>query len=110
LDPASLELEGPQMSETLALYSRGFCPEPAMLIGVPQATLQTWLLDAQTAYQLMMISGQPQTVSYGQGDGQKSVTFSRSTNAGQLAAWIGMLQMALGIGCGRRAIRVQFAR
>ena len=83
---------------------------PAVLVGVDPVLLQQWLADAQAAYQAMMISGNPQTVTYGQGDGQKSVTFSRSTNAGQLAAWILSLQLALGLSPGRRPIAVRFAR
>lgn len=79
------------------------------LIGVPTATLQQWLSEAQAAYHQLLTGGRAQVVTYGQGDGQKSVTYNRA-NAGQLLAWIQMLQQALGIGCGRRAIGVRFMR
>lgn len=82
---------------------------PALLTGIPAATLLQWLTDAQTAYHLLLTSNAPQTVTYGQGDGQKSVTFNRSS-AGQLNSYILMLQQALGLIPGRRAIGVRFRR
>lgn len=82
---------------------------PAVLVGVEPATLQAWLTDAQTALHQMMLSNQPQSVTYGQGDGQKTVTFNRSSVA-SLQSWIGMLQQALGVTRGRRAIAVRFGR
>jgi hypothetical protein len=93
----------------VALYSSGLPPTPAALIGVDTATLQLWLGQAQAALQQIMIGGSPQTVTYGQGDGQKSVTYGRA-NEGQLIAWISQLQQALGLFCGRRAIPVRFSR
>jgi hypothetical protein len=91
-------------------WTAGVSTTPAVLIGVDPALLRQWLGEAQTAYQQMMVSNNPQTVTYGQGDGQKSVTFSRSTNPGQLAAWIQQLQQALGLSGGRRPIAVRFGR
>lgn len=82
---------------------------PALLVGVPTLTLQQWLSDAQTALHLLLTSNQPQTVTYGQAEGQKSVTYNRS-NAGQLTSYIQMLQQALGLSTGRRAISVRFMR
>ena len=100
------------MSDTVTVFPGwlpGISATPAVLVGVPTATLQQWLADAQNAFQLIMISGQPQTVTYSQGDGMKSVTYSRG-NAGQLQIWIQQLLQALGLGCGRRAIGVRFSR
>ncbi|MEJ0019729.1 MAG: gpW family head-tail joining protein [Acetobacteraceae bacterium] len=91
-------------------WTAGVSITPAVLTGVDPALLRQWLSEAQTAYQQMMVSNNPQTVTYGQGDGQKSVTFSRSTNPGQLAAWIQQLQQALGLSGGRRPIAVRFGR
>ena len=100
------------MSDTVTVFPGwlpGISATPAVLVGVPTTTLQQWLTDAQTAFQLIMISGQPQTVTYSQGDGMKSVIYSRG-NAGQLQMWIQQLLQALGLGCGRRAIGVRFSR
>lgn len=79
---------------------------PLSLIGVPPATLQHWLAQAQQALQNLSIGGQPQTVSYSQGAGQRSVTYTRA-NSADLRAWIAELQTALGAGQ-RRAIGVVF--
>ena len=94
---------------TLALYSSGTPTVPAALVGVDTVTLQLWLTQAQQALQQIMVGGLAQTVTYGQGDGQKSVTYARG-NQGQLLAWIQQLQQALGLSCGRQAIPVRFSR
>lgn len=78
------------------------------LAGVPTATLQAWLLSAQSALNDLMIGGKPVVVLYTQGDGQKSVTYQK-TDVGQLTMWIRQLQIQLGIApCGRRAFTPYF--
>jgi hypothetical protein len=71
-----------------------FNPVPVELQGVPLATLQTWLLAAQTALQNLMIGALPQTVSYAQGEGNRTVTYTRA-QVPQLRAWIAQLQLAI---------------
>jgi hypothetical protein len=73
--------------------------------GVPQNTLQSWLLAAQNALHNLILTGQPVQVSYGSGDGTKSVSYSRTTE-GALRNHIRELMQLTGQGPGRRAIRV----
>jgi hypothetical protein len=80
-----------------------FDPNSTILAGVSTATLQQWLADAQSAMAALMTGRREVTVSY---DG-KSVTYSNASR-GDLVAWILQLQKQLGIGCGRRAMRVYF--
>ena len=77
------------------------------LVGVPTATLQQWLTDAQTALHDLMTGVKPRVVLYTQGDGQKSVTYTE-TNIGQLRGYIQELKAQLGITRGRRPIRPYF--
>ena len=70
------------------------------------ATLQSRLADAQAAYHSLMIGQNLSVVSYGQGDGTKSVTYTR-TNINALAAYIAQLQMQMGYRA-RRAIGLRF--
>jgi hypothetical protein len=80
----------------------------SILAGVDQTTLQTWLTNAQQAYQDLMTGAKGETYSYTQGDGAKSVTYTRA-NLDRLAAWISELQAALGLRRHpRRAIGVRF--
>lgn len=72
------------------------------LTGVPPATLQQWLAQAQQALADMMTGRNAVTVSYQQGQGQRSVTYNRA-NIADLRAWIIEIQAALGQGR-RRAI------
>jgi hypothetical protein len=92
---------------TVSLWTSGVSTTPAVLAGIDPVTLRAWLDEAVAAYHQIMVTGAPQTVSYGQGDGQKSVTFSK-VNAGGLAHWIQQLQQALGLSRGRQAIGVRF--
>ena len=69
------------------------------LTGVPTATLQQWLTDAQNALALLYTGQQPVSVSYS----NKSVSYMKPDIAA-LTAWITMLQRQLGIVCARRAI------
>ena len=76
------------------------------LTGVPPGTLQQWLGQAQQALQNLMTGAQAVTVSYAQGSGNRAVTYQR-TNVGDLRAWIGEIQAALGVRT-RRPIGVMF--
>lgn len=75
--------------------------------GLPRATLQLYLSQATTALHGLLVTGQPTTVSYNSGDGQKSVTYSR-TNETSLRNHIRELKSVLRIGPGRRALRIGF--
>lgn len=80
---------------------------PPDLIGVPPATLQQWLTQAQQAYQDLMMGNKPEIVSYTQGDGNRSVTYTRA-NLGALQQRIRELTAALGLSAPRHAIGVLF--
>jgi hypothetical protein len=67
---------------------------PIALQGVATATLQIWLGQAQQAMQDLMTGRRATTVSYSQGEGSRSVTYTR-TNIADLRAWIQELQIAL---------------
>lgn len=82
------------------------CIRTNNLTGVPQATLEQWLADAQQALHDLSTGTKGESYSYTQGDGTKSVTYTRA-NIGQLQAYINELQYALGIRR-RRAIRPIF--
>jgi hypothetical protein len=66
------------------------------LVGIPQATLQAWLTQCQTAMFNQSIGANPITLSYTQGDGSKSVT-RNITNVSQLQTTIMLLASALGL-------------
>lgn len=85
-------------------YTPTVSPE---LQGVPAATLQLWLGQAQTALHTLQIGGMVATASYSQGDGQKTVTYTRA-NMGALRVYVRELQQALGNIRARRPIGVQF--
>jgi hypothetical protein len=74
--------------------------------GTPPATLQLYLANAQTALTTLLTGGKPVTVSYGEGSGQKSVTYQRANEAA-LRQHILELRQLLGIGGRRRAIGVR---
>lgn len=67
---------------------------PLTLIGVAPATLQVWLGQALQALQNLNTGQQVQTVSYAQGEGNRSVTYGRGDKQA-LRAWIGEIQQAL---------------
>jgi hypothetical protein len=66
------------------------------LAGIPVATLQQWLLEAQTALHQLSVGSKAETVGYTQGDSSKSVTYTRATLA-TLQAHITALKRQLGI-------------
>jgi hypothetical protein len=69
-----------------------------------QLALQAALASAQAAMIALQTGGQVATVSYAQGDGQKSVTY-RAGNLGGLTQMINELQACLGL---RRHARRSF--
>ena len=80
----------------------------AITDGVPAATLQTWLAQALQAYQNLMTGAQVVSLSYGMGDGQKTVAYTRIESP-KLLQWIAQLQQALNTpGSRRRALRPVF--
>jgi hypothetical protein len=81
-----------------------FNPNGTVLAGIPAATLQTYLTNAQVAYNQLMIGGMPVSVAY---EG-KSVTYLPGQE-GRLAEYINMLQRQLGnFSAGRRALRFYY--
>ena len=83
--------------------------QPSMtLTGVAPSTLQTWLSTAQQALADLLTGNKPVTVSYAQGEGNRSVTYRRADET-TLRAWILELQQALNVpGTRRRPIRPRF--
>lgn len=77
-------------------------PPPAL----PQAILQANLAAAQAALQQLATGAQVTTVSYTEGQGMRTVTYSRA-KVGDLQAYIESLQTQLGFRA-RRAIGMRF--
>lgn len=65
------------MSNTYGYGGRGY-RIPPQFVGVPRATLQQWLTQAQQALQDLTVGGKAEVVGYAQGDGTKNVTFTRA--------------------------------
>lgn len=76
------------------------------LAGVDVATLQAWLDAARQARHDLMLGQKPEAVAYAQGDGSKSVTYTKA-DLGQLSVYIAQIEKALGLGR-RRASGVRF--
>jgi hypothetical protein len=72
------------------------CMTPGLLAGMATADLQAWLAKLQTAYLQINAGKRTVTVSYAQGDGGRSVTFTATTPA-QIAAAILQVQQQLGM-------------
>jgi len=83
-----------------------FDPTTSDLAGVSPSTLQQWLTDAQQAMHDLMTGAKGESYSYTQGDGAKSVTYTRA-NIGQLRAYISEIKAQLGIRT-RRPLRFNF--
>jgi hypothetical protein len=83
-----------------------FTPRLNNLSGVPPATLLQWLTESQQALHDLSTGAKGESFSYAQGDGSKSVTYTRA-DIGALQAHILALQYALGMRR-RRAIRPVF--
>ena len=71
-------------------------PGSGLLAGMPRDQLQKSLEGAQRAYLELTTGAKVESASYTQGDGTRSVTYTR-TNLAQLANVIQMLQQQLGI-------------
>lgn len=83
-------------------------PSRSILVGIDTDTLQARLTQLQQAYLDLSSGAKGESYSYTQGDGAKSVTYSRA-NIGQLTMAIRQLQAQLGIiKSPREAIRVRF--
>lgn len=84
-----------------------FDPTTSDLALIPLATLQQWQSDAVTALHQLSIGAKVVTASYSQGDGSRAVTYTPA-NINDLRAWLAKLNAQLGLGKGRRPMRVQF--
>lgn len=73
-----------------------FDSSSSLLAGIPRAQLQTSLASAQQAYLQLSTGGKVESATYTQGDGSRSVTYTRA-ELSQLANVILMLQQQLGI-------------
>ncbi len=80
-----------------------FRPPPS---AQPAATLQANLAAAQAAYDQLMRGGRVATVTYGEGSGQRSVTYTKA-EIGSLRLYIEDLQTRLGYRA-RRALGLRF--
>ncbi|MCA8260822.1 gpW family head-tail joining protein [Burkholderia multivorans] len=75
-----------------------------------QSALQASLAEAQRIYIQLSTGAQEESLSYTQGDGTRSATYTRA-NLAQLSAAIQLMQAQLGIvKCPRRAMRITFTR
>jgi hypothetical protein len=84
-----------------------FRQDRTILAGIPIATLQAWQADLQMAVHNMALGKNPQTLSYTQGDGSKSVSFN-ITSATAANALLQLVNRALGYPPARRPIRPYF--
>lgn len=85
-----------------------FDPSKSLLAGRSSAQLQIDLNNAQQAYIDLSSGAKGESYSYTQGEGSKSVTYTRA-NLAALTAMIRTLQMQLGIvQHGRRPVRFQY--
>jgi hypothetical protein len=71
-------------------------PATSLLAGMPTDQLRVALASAQQAYIDLSSGAKGESYSYTQGDGSKSVTYTRA-NLAQLVALIQSLQAQLGI-------------
>lgn len=82
-------------------------PTTSDLSMMPRATLVQWQIEAMTALHQLSIGGKGESYSYTQGDGAKSVTYTRA-NINDLRAWLAKLNAQLAMSSGRRPMRVIF--
>ncbi|MBS0363684.1 MAG: gpW family protein [Proteobacteria bacterium] len=83
-------------------------PRTTLLSGLSLDQLNANLLAAQSAYNQLMTGGKPVTVSYAQGDGNRSVTYT-AAEIGALSQYIRSLQQALNMpGTRRRPLRMRY--
>ncbi|MFM0689246.1 gpW family head-tail joining protein [Paraburkholderia strydomiana] len=87
-----------------------FDPNSSLLAGMDQTALRAALVNAQQVYLALSTGGQAESLSYTQGDGTRSVTYTRA-NLADLAAAIQLMQAQLGIvRAPRKALRLTFTR
>ena len=82
----------------------GYCRQPPPAL--PAATLATNLANAQAALDALIRGQMTATVSYGEGAGNRSVTYTRA-NIGELRLYIESLQTQQGYRA-RRPIALRF--
>ena len=83
-------------------------PSTSILAGMDATALQATLAQMQQDYLDLSAGRKAESANYTQGDGGKSVTYTRA-NLGQLAIAIRQIQAQLGIVCRpRRALSVRF--
>lgn len=75
---------------------RSFDPSSSLLAGMDTSVLRSNLAAAQQAYLDLSTGAKGESYSYTQGDGSKSVTYTRA-NLPQLVAAIQLMQAQLGI-------------
>jgi hypothetical protein len=85
-----------------------FDPSTSILAGMDTGALQAQLATMQQAYLDLFTGAKGESYSYTQGDGAKSVTYTRA-NIADLARAIRLVQAQLGtIPHARRALKVRF--
>lgn len=85
-----------------------FDPASSILAGMDTTVLQTRLAALQQGYLDLVSGAKGESFSYAQGDGARSVTYTKA-NLGDLIQAIKLLQAQLGIICQpRRAIEPRF--
>lgn len=85
-----------------------FAPSQSIFAGMSTADLRAVLAAAQATYFKLLADGQGVSLSYTQGDGTRSVTYT-ATNPASLAALIRQLQQKPGIICrGRAPVRLLY--
>lgn len=87
-----------------AMCGSVFDPSTSSLAGLPPATVQAWLLSAQTALMQLSTGAKVVTASYSQGDGAQSVTYTAADQV-RLQGFIALLQAQLGV---RRRAPIRF--
>jgi hypothetical protein len=92
----------------LELPMSRFGQKSSLLAGISRESLQISLANAQQAYIQLSAGGKVENATYTQGDGSKSITYTRA-NIAQLANVIMMLQKQLGIDSRpRQPLRFEF--
>jgi hypothetical protein len=82
-------------------------PTTSDLSLIPVGTIQQWQVEAMLALHQLSTGQKGEAYAYTQGDGTKSVTYTRA-NISDLRAWLAKLNAQLGLGSGRRPMRVRF--
>lgn len=89
-------------------FRQSYNPNTSVFAGMSQVALQAALTSAQTALIQLQTGAKVVTVSYAQGDGNKSVTY-KPAQINDVVMLIKQLQAQLGIICNpRRPMRFRF--